>query len=173
MKRVCVMVVKVMVMVMMIVTVGCVKDSGRRDVELEVGERLPDFEVVMSDGRIVGDEDLRGRVSVVVFFHTTCPDCREVLPVLQRVYDEYGRNGVEFVLVSRDEGLEDIEAYWIENGLKMPFSAQNDRSVYEKFARTLIPRVYISDRDGIIRHIFTDNPVPGYDDLKSALDLLL
>ena len=53
----------------------------------------------------------------------------------------------------------------------MPYSAQEDRSVYEKFAKTRIPRIYIS-KDGIIRHIFTDDPVPSYDDLKSPLDEL-
>ena len=51
------------------------------------------------------------------------------------------------------------------------FQLLQDRSVYEKFAKTRIPRIYIS-KDGIIRHIFTDDPVPSYDDLKSPLDEL-
>ncbi len=150
---------------------GCIKDD-KEGADLKVGDRLPDFEVVMSDGSVVSDESLKGSVSVVMFFHTTCPDCQETLPVMQRIYDEFGREGVKFAVISRGESGEVIEVYWRKSGLKMPYSAQEDRSAYEKFAKTLIPRVYVNDRDGIIRYIYTDNPVPEYDDLKSALDNL-
>ncbi len=154
------------------IAMGCVKE-GEKDVELKVGDGVPEFEVVMSDGSVVGDDDLRGRVSVVMFFHTGCPDCRAALPVVQRVYDEYVPKGVVFALVSREEGREEVEVYWEEKGLKMPYSAQDDRSVYEKFAVIGIPRIFVNDRDGVIRYVFTDNPVPEYSDLKSALDSLL
>ncbi len=157
--------------VVLMMMTGCIKDQ-RTGADLKVGERLPDFEVVMNDGTVVSDESLKGSVSVVMFFHTTCPDCQETLPVMQRIYDEFGREGVKFAVISRGESGEVIEAYWRKSGLKMPYSAQEDRSAYEKFAKTLIPRVYVNDRDGIIRYIYTDNPVPEYDDLKSALDNL-
>ncbi len=155
----------------LIVCVGCVRDEVK-GADLKVGDGLPDFEVAMSDGSVVTDESLKGSVSVVMFFHTGCPDCQAALPVMQRIQDEYGPKGVEFAVISREEGRKVIEAYWEENGLKMPYSAQENRSVYEKFANTRIPRVYINDRDGIIRYIYTDDPVPTYDDLKSALDSL-
>ncbi len=163
-------VMKVMIMVMMVS--GCINEEVE-GADLKVGDRLPDFEVVMSDGSVVSDESLKGSVSVVMFFHTGCPDCRETLPVMQRVLDEYGPKGVEFALVSREEGSDVIEAYWEENSLKMPYSAQNDREVYEKFARERIPRIYVNDKDGIIRYIFTDDPVPGYDDLKISINSLI
>ncbi len=152
-----------------VMAVGCIDDEIN-GADLRVGDGLPDFEVVMSDGSVVGDEDLKGSVSVVMFFHTGCPDCQKALPVMQKIYDEYAAGDVVFAIISREEGKEVIEAYWEKNGLKMPYSAQNDRSVYEKFARIRIPRIYLNDRDGIIRHIYTDDPVPGYDDLKSALE---
>ncbi len=155
--------------VVLMMMTGCIKDQ-RTGADLKVGERLPDFEVVMNDGTVVSDESLKGSVSVVMFFHTGCPDCQQALPVMQRIQDEYASKGVRFALVSREEGRKVIEAYWQENGFKMAYSAQEDRSVYEKFAQTRIPRIYVNDKDGIIRFIYTDDPVPGYDDLKSALD---
>ncbi len=151
--------------------VGCIRDEVK-GADLKVGDGLPDFEVVMSDGSVVSDESLKGKVSVVMFFHTGCPDCQTTLPVMQRIQDEYCPKGIEFALISREEGREAIEVYWEKEDLRMPYSAQEDRSVYEKFAKTLIPRVYVNDRDGIIRYIYTDNPVPTYDDLRSALDSL-
>ncbi len=149
-------------------TLGCIKEDKEADVK--VGDKLPEFKVEMNDGRMVSDKDMKGRVSVLMFFHTTCPDCRKALPEMQRIYDEYAPEGVRFVLVSREEEEGSIGAFWRENGLNMPYSAQNDRIVYEKFATSRIPRIYVSDKDGVIRHIFTDDPVPVYDDLKSAVE---
>ena len=141
--------------------------------ELLVGDRLPDFEVVMNDGSVVDDEILSEGVSVVMFFHTSCPDCQQALPRMQQIYDEYISKGVYFAFISREESAVDIESYFNEKGLKLPYSAQNDRKVYEKFAQTRIPRIYICEKGGIIRYIFTDDPVPTYDLLKSSLDSVI
>lgn len=148
---------------------GCIKEK-QTGADLKVGDILPDFEVVMNDGSVVTDEILKEKVSVVMFFHTTCPDCQQALPIMQNIYDEYASKGVVFALISREEGSEDIAGYFNENGLKMPFSAQNDRKVYELFAKTRIPRIYINDRDGIIRYIYTDDPVPSYGAIKKSLE---
>ena len=141
--------------------------------ELVVGDRLPDFEVVMNDGSVVDDDILSEGVSVVMFFHTSCPDCQQALPRMQQIYDEYISKGVYFAFISREESAVDIESYFKEKGLKLPYSAQNDRKVYEQFAQTRIPRIYICEKGGIIRYIFTDDPVPTYDLLKSSLDSVI
>lgn len=91
---------------------------------------------------------------------------------MQGIYDEYVPGGVRIVLISREDASDNIEAYWAANGLEMPYSAQTDRRVYELFASSRIPRIYISDENGTVRYIFTDDPVPSYDDLKSALESL-
>ena len=141
--------------------------------ELVVGDRLPDFEVVMNDGSVVDDDILSEGVSVVMFFHTSCPDCQQALPRMQQIYDEYISKGVYFAFISREESAVDIESYFNEKGLKLPYSAQNDRKVYEQFAQTRIPRIYLCEKGGIIRYIFTDDPVPTYDLLKSSLDSVI
>lgn len=149
---------------------SCIKENGTPR-ELEVGDLLPDFTVTMNDGSTISDDDIKAGVSVVMFFHTTCPDCQKVLPRMQMIYDEYSSEGVSFTLISRQQESEEIEAFWSEKGLTMPYSAQKDRKVYEKFAQSRIPRVYVNEKGGIIRYIFTDTPMnPTYDDLKSAVE---
>ncbi len=148
---------------------GCIKEKYT-GVNLKVGDAIPDFEVTMNDGTVISDDILKNTVSIVMFFHTSCPDCQQVLPEMQKIYDEYASKGVLFTLISREEASKDIESFWKEKSLTMPYSAREDRVVYEKFAQTRIPRVYINEKGGIIRYVFTDNPNPSYDDLKSALD---
>ena len=157
---------------MLSIFTACIKEK-QTGADLKIGDILPDFEVVMNDGSVVTDEILKDKVSVVMFFHTTCPDCQQALPRMQQIYDEYTSKVVLFTLISREQGKDDIESYFKENGLNMPFSAQNDRKVYEKFAKTRIPRIYINEKGGIIRHIFTDDPVPSYDELKSSLESVI
>lgn len=135
-----------------------------------VGDYLPDFEVMMNDGTLVSDDILSEEVSIVMFFHTSCPDCQQTLPRMQQIYDEFASQGVLFALISREEASVDIEAYFNQKSLKMPYSAQNDRKVYEKFAQTRIPRVYICGKGGIIRYVFTDDPLPSYSELKSSVE---
>ena len=151
---------------------GCIKE-GQKGNDLKVGDMLPDFEVVMDDGSVISDEILKKTVSVVMFFHTSCPDCQQVLPQMQKVYDEYASKNVIFTLISREDPEESVHTFWAEKGFNMPYSAQKDRDVYELFAKERIPRVYICEKGGIIRYIFTDNPNPSYDDIKVSLDSLI
>ena len=160
------------ILMCLVILSSCIKEN-QTGADLKVGDKLPDFEVVMNDGTIVSDDSLSEGVSVVMFFHTGCPDCRQALPRMQHIYEEYASQKVAFALVSREESKEDIEPYFIANGFKMPYSAQNDRKVYERFAQTRIPRIYICGKGGIIRYIFTDDPVPSYDEIKYSVESLI
>ena len=155
-----------------VILLGCIKDhpSG---CELHVGDNLPDFEVLMNDGSSVSSESLKGSVSVIMFFHSSCHDCQQTLPVMQAVYDEYSSQGVVFLLISRSQNQAEIQSYFEQNALNMPFSGQEDRTVYEKFAQSGIPRIYINDKNCIIRCTYSDNPIPTYEELRSAIEALL
>ncbi len=149
---------------------SCIEEEGTslEDV-VTLGSTLPDFTVVMNDGTEVTGAALRNTVSVVMFFHTECPDCRQALPRVQRLYDTYAPQGVRFALISREEKASSVAAYWAEQGFTMPYSAQPDRKVYELFAYKRVPRIYVSDSTGIVRHMFTDDPVPDDEALSAAL----
>lgn len=151
---------------------GCIREDIKTG-DVKVGDTLPVFEVVMNDGTVVTDSSLKGNVSVVMFFHTSCPDCQQALPVVQAIYDEYLAKGVKFAVISRECPKDEIIPFWEEKGLNLPYSAQNDRTVYNLFASSRIPRIYISDENGTVRYIFTDDPVPSCSDLKSSLDALI
>ena len=148
--------------------VSCIRDSGNRAGALVPGDMLPEFQVTMNDGSTVNvPDDLKGGVSCIVFFNTECRDCREELPVIQRLSDEL--TDVGFLLISRAEEEASVSSWWAENGLSMPFSPQPDRKIYELFASSVIPRIYISDKNARIVAAFSDNPLPTYDSLKSIL----
>ena len=153
---------------------SCINEDIPQPIErVKIGQQLPDFSVIMNNGEIVTGEMLRERVSVIIFFHTSCPDCQQLLPQIEPLYDEYTSRDVAFTLISREEEEASIAEFWRDHNLNMPYSAQNNRAVNELFASSLIPRVYVSDSDGTVQSIFTDNPVPTYNEIKAILDSLL
>ena len=150
---------------------SCIKEK-ENGADLAVGDSLPEFSVTMNDGTKVGTKQLSAGISCIMFFTTACPDCRETLPQMQRIYDEFAPKGVTFAIISREDGITTVSEYWTLEGFTMPFSAQSDRSVYELFAKTRVPRVYIN-KDGLIKAIFTDIPAnPTYEDIKAVIENL-
>lgn len=160
---------KLIISAVAIISVSCIYDDPELEFELKVGDRIPDFTVQMNDGTTVTGKSLRDGVSVIVFFHTECPDCKETLPSVQRVYDEYLAKGVSFALISRSQVGAEIAEYWKETGYTMPYSGQTDRTVYNLFATTRVPRVYIC-KDGRIKSFYTDNPNVTYEELKADIE---
>ncbi|MBO4999547.1 MAG: TlpA family protein disulfide reductase [Bacteroidaceae bacterium] len=134
---------------------------------LQVGDKLPAFSVVMSNGEKVESNDLLGNVSIIVFFNTACKDCQQELPVIQRFYDSHSQ--YPLICISREESVSSVATYWEQKGFTVPYSAQEDRKIFELFAKSVVPRIYIVDEDGIIRYIFTDNPLATFDDLVEAI----
>lgn len=155
---------------------ACVWNDPEQDSDIRVGDPLPAFTVLVRDGGAehrVSSASLEGAVSVITLFSAACPDCRATLPELQRAYETFAPAGVQFLNISRAEGWERVEALWAELGLTMPYSAQEDRTVYELFAKSVVPRVYLSDEEGIVRFIHTDDPNPDFPILQQELNSLL
>ncbi|HIT46995.1 MAG TPA: TlpA family protein disulfide reductase [Candidatus Cryptobacteroides merdipullorum] len=150
---------------------SCIRESSPDGPELGPGDRLPEFNVTLDDGSALGTSDLSGEVSVIVFFNTGCPDCRMELPVIQRIYEDFGTR-TSVVCISREQKQSEIEAYWHENGFSVPYSAQEDRRVYGQFSRTGIPKVYVSGSDLTIHSVYDDDPVASYDDLAGDIQFL-
>lgn len=146
---------------------GCIKDNPGGAV-VQPGDFLPSFTVRMEDGSLLNSQDLVGNPSCIIFFNTTCGDCRRTLPHVQRVYEEYG-DKVRFVAISREQVAADVRAWWNANGITLPFSAQADRAVYSLFAESRIPRIYIVDSEGRIQTAYDDNPCPDYETLRVKL----
>lgn len=137
---------------------SCIREevSAGHD-RVEPGDTLPDFSMVLNDGSELTTQSLKGKVVVLIFFHTECPDCQKELPVIQQLYEEYATN-------------EEVADYWERNSLTIHYSAQDDRRVYELFSTSRIPRVYVCRRDGTIVSMYSDNPIATYSQLSEDVE---
>lgn len=136
-------------------------------IELAVGDKIPSFSISMSTGETISDKDLSGQLSLIVFFNTECKDCQKELPVIQRFYETFPK--YPLICISRAEKASSIATYWKENNFTLPYSIQEDRTIYELFAQQGIPRIYIISPEGIILHIFTDKPLADFETISQAV----
>lgn len=142
-------------------------DKDSQDVNLVVGDSLPTFQVTMNDGSTIRTSDLLGGVSVVVLFSVDCGDCRMELPEVQRLWNQ--QLGVPIVLIARENTEEVIRSFWQQAQLTMSYSPQSDRKVYSLFASSRIPRIYISDAQGVIRFSHADDAMPTAEQLADEI----
>ena len=99
---------------------------------LAPGSKAPDFTLGTMDGRPFSLSSLAGRMVVLVFWASWCPDCRAELPELKAMYEAVSKDKVAFVSVSFDRGLD---------ALKAP--------EYELLARRMVTTVTDPSQDGV------------------------
>ena len=134
---------------------GCVKDNGEAAEEyVQVGDSVPVFTVNDYDSA-----ETIGKITLITFFDPECRDCRRELPLLQNAYNllKYN-NEFQMINIARGRTLENLaEANEGATWLSMPCYPDLDREIYNLFATSTIPRIYLVDRDGIVREKWVEN----------------
>jgi thiol-disulfide isomerase/thioredoxin len=66
-------------------------------------KRAPNLEFTNLSGQTQKISDLRGSIAVINFWATWCAPCREELPLLSKLSQEYAGKKVRFITISADE----------------------------------------------------------------------
>ncbi len=153
---------------------GCIGDEtiqGEGSI-INIGDRLPTLDLILSDETHIDDKMLAGKVVMVLLFTTECPDCRKQLPIVEEIYQSFkDRNEIVLFGISRKDM--NVAAYWEEHKLTFPYSAQPDLKLYNKFAHTTVPRIYITAKTGEVYAMFDDDPIPEYEVLYKIVSALI
>jgi len=142
----------VMVFFTLFITASCISDDSSEIINhINIGDSVPKFSIEGVAGGSFNSTSFTGKRSLLVLFVTTCPDCQRELPVVNRIYDIVKDNPDILVLgISRGEDRSVIQEYWADAGFSIPAYLDPDRSVFDKFANSTIPRIYIIDENGIV-----------------------
>lgn len=145
---------------------SCTKDDWEG---IGDGAAVPAFSISSPDGTVVSSESLKGKIYLLTFFNTSCPDCQQELPVIQQLYRNY-HSDIVFLNISRGESHASVSAYWQKNGFTMPFIAEESKAVYNLFASSGVPRLYLVDGRGVVVKSFDDSNMPGFEQLSDIID---
>lgn len=125
----------------------------------EIGKPF-DFVLTTLDGKKIRSGDLRGKVVLIDCWATWCSPCRQLLPELKELYEKSHKDGLEIVGVSFDRDAAKLRKTCAKEGLAWPQvmvpSDDKTRQLWEEITGIGgIPRLFLIDRDGVLR---ADNP---------------
>ena len=135
----------------------------------QVGQPAPQIGLQLLDGSVFALSEMEGQVLVINFWSPSCHPCKEELPDLQAVWENYQDEGVMLVGVSlpgQEEALQEIVS---EYGLSYPMSVNN--LAPRMFGVTGVPETVIVGPEGNIAYTHA-GPVTA-DELYEELDVLL
>lgn len=116
---------------------------------ITVGKTAPSFTLQAMDGKPV-KIGKAGKITVLNFWATWCPPCREEMPELE-VFATKHKNDILFGAVNLQEPVEKIGAYLDQNKYTMPVLLDTDGKAGSEFLIRAIPTTIILDKNGVIR----------------------
>ena len=115
---------------------------------LKPGTPAPDFELQTPEGKTLKfSEFAKGKIVVLDFWASWCPDCRKDLPEIIRLYNQFHEIGVEFLGVSFDTDKEKWTDYIAKSGVPYPqvseLKRMNQSEVAKAYGVRWIPSIYL------------------------------
>ena len=131
---------------------GAVKDRARSAVEADEMDGKPafSFRLPARGGGEVDLSSLRGK-TVLNFWATWCPPCREEMPSLSRLAQSFDPQSFEVVTVSVDDGWEPVEKFLAAPRTPYRVVLDEGAKVSRTYGTTKFPESYLVDRDGKLR----------------------
>lgn len=113
------------------------------------GDLAPLFVAELIDGGEVSLEEYRGAPMMLILFSHTCPDCKALLDDVQRLYDDNVAMPA-LLAVGRDATAEELHRYRLENGYEFSMASDSKREIFNLYATTYVPRLYVIDPSGVV-----------------------
>lgn len=126
---------------------------GNRGLAAEVGSDAPNFRALnLKTGDTVSlAKTYKGQVVLVNIWATWCVPCRQEMPAMERLYQEFGPKGFKIAAVSIDEGdTKDVLKFADEFKLTFDILHDGDGSVQKAFQTYMYPESFLVDRNGVI-----------------------
>jgi peroxiredoxin Q/BCP len=135
---------------------------------LSVGDPAPDFRLATANGEMVSLADFRGQDDLVLFFYPKdySPVCSVEACSFRDSYDRFRNAGAHVIGISADSPESHSR---FARSLRLPYTLLSDP---DGTVRTLygVPKTlglfsgrstYVIDKEGVIRHIFSSQLLPG------------
>ena len=121
-----------------------------------------DFEVTLISGETVKLSDFRGQKVLVNFWATWCPPCKAEMPDIQALYEDWGENGGEVIVLgvanpktddfpyNQDVTREEVETFLSDGGYTYPVVMDLTGDVFSAYGIRAFPTTFMIDKEGNI-----------------------
>ena len=124
-----------------------------------VGEAAPEFKLKNVGGQAMSLTDFRAGQSTIIFFWATwCPHCREQLKTLKAQKEALTQKGIKILMVDIQESPQQVNGYLKKNKIDYEVLLDTDATVAEDYALVGVPTFFFVGADGIIKAVEHDIP---------------
>ena len=114
-----------------------------------LGKPAPEIALKTLDGDVVNLSRLRGSFVLLDFWASWCPPCREELPAIAKLSEEYKERGL-VVLGMNDEGRATAKGYLLSAHLTLPTLDDGKQTTHRDYRIRAIPTIILINRDGVV-----------------------
>lgn len=115
----------------------------------------PDFSLTDQYGNTHTLSDYKGKTVFLNFWATWCPPCKGEMPEIQEIYEYYGENGSEVVVLGiaspdygREKDEETVAAFLEENGYSFPVVMDTGGLYAYTYGVSAYPTTFMIDKEG-------------------------
>jgi cytochrome c biogenesis protein CcmG/thiol:disulfide interchange protein DsbE len=118
-----------------------------------LGKPAPGFTLKDVDGREVTLASLRGKPVLLDFWATWCEPCREEMPYIQKLSDQFKDKGLVVVAIDTNETAEKARKYFEEHNHSFVNLVDSGEEATKKYGGNSIPRTVLIDKEGVVRYV--------------------
>lgn len=146
-----------------------------RKTELQVEDKLPDFQLKSSVYGNISTADLKGKVVLISLFATWCGPCQlELAEVQEKLWPAYKYNkDFALLVIGREHTDEQLQTYNEKKKFTFPLYPDPKREVFALFAEKSIPRAYLIDKNGKVVYTSIGYGKDEFNQLMKAIEKAL
>lgn len=137
--------------------------ENSQDKVLEEQIQLPDFELMDQYGNTHTLSEYKGKTIFLNFWATWCPPCRGEMPEIEKIYEKYGKNKEDVIILGivtpnlgKEKSKEDIITFLEDNEYYFPTLFDSEGMQMYLYNVNAFPTTVIIDKEGQIA-----NYIPG------------
>ena len=114
-----------------------------------VNNKAPEIIATDINGKTIRLEDYKNKYVLLIFWASWCAPCREEIPVINTVREEFPEEKLKIIGITSDDSLNDYLSAISKNNMKW-INLKRDNRLNEAYGVTAIPSVFLINKDGII-----------------------
>ena len=119
----------------------------------ELSGPAPDITLKSTTGQNIRLADYKGKVVMVNFWASWCGPCRQEMPLLEKMHNDYKDAGFVLLGVNVDAEAADRDKFLAETPVTFPVLDDSENTATEVFGVEAMPSSYFVDKNGNLAHL--------------------
>lgn len=108
--------------------------------------KFEDFKLKDIRGKEFDTKKIKNKSIVMIFFSSTCPDCKSVMPQILKTYAKIDKSKTEFVFISPTTRSKELEVYLENNKLDVKPLIDTEGIVSTKYNVSYVPTMVVYNK---------------------------